>query len=675
MAKGKEFLTNLIISGKVSPELAKAINKANAQSKALNKIGNAGKAIAKATLAVGTATAAGVIAIAKSAVQQYAEYEQLVGGVDTLFKESSKTVQQYANNAYKTAGLSANEYMSTVTSFSASMIASLGGDTKKAAEYANQAITDMSDNANKMGTDMATIQQAYQSMARGNYGMLDSLKIGYGGTKKEMERLLADASKISGIKYDISSFSDITQAIHVVQTEMGITGTTAKEASTTIQGSLMATKAAYKNLITGLGNENADFDALLTNFLDSVGVAASNLLPKIAMILSKIPDLIRQLIPMIPSLIGEFLPVVINGVSSIIAGVAEILPELVVTIVKTIGQIITQSFMEMPTPMKIIAVAIGAIAAGIAAYNAVIAIKNVMDKVQEKGIKNIAKAQIAQNAAFLASPIFWIVAAIVALIAIIAVCVKYWDKIKEAVSKAWEAMKNAFANAGQWFYDTVIAPVVNLFSNMWNGLVNGAKSAWLAVKSVFSTVASFFGSIFSAAWSAVKSVFSAGGKIFDGIKDGIVTAFKTVVNAIITGINKVVALPFDGLNGILNRIQKIKIVGIKPFGWLKWRAPVPQIPHLATGDTFDGRHPQLAVVGDAAETMVPHGNTPRNRALLAEAARGVGGGALSNVTITFAPVIYGGNGADIRQAINDSEIEFERKMDAYFARKGRVSFA
>ena len=172
-----------------------------------------------------TAASAAVASLAKTSIEGFAEYEQLVGGVETLFKQSSDTVMGYAKNAYKTSGLSANDYMNTVTSFSASLLQSLGGDTKAAAKYADMAITDMSDNANKLGTDMSLIQNAYQGFAKQNYTMLDNLKLGYGGTKEEMQRLLEDAEKLSGIKYDISSYADIVDAIHVVQTEMGITGT------------------------------------------------------------------------------------------------------------------------------------------------------------------------------------------------------------------------------------------------------------------------------------------------------------------------------------------------------------------------------------------------------------------------------------------------------------------
>ncbi|WP_455758604.1 hypothetical protein [Ruminococcus champanellensis] len=220
------------------------------------------KAVAGAFAAAYAAAGAAVAGLTKTAVENYADYEQLVGGVETLFKDSADTVMDYANAAFETAGLSANAYMETVTSFSASLLQSLGGDTVEAADKANMAIVDMSDNANKMGTDMASIQNAYQGFAKQNYTMLDNLKLGYGGTKKEMERLLADAQKISGVKYNVESFSDIVDAIHVIQTEMDITGTTAKEASTTIQGSVNAAKSAWTNWVTGLADNSQDFGQL-----------------------------------------------------------------------------------------------------------------------------------------------------------------------------------------------------------------------------------------------------------------------------------------------------------------------------------------------------------------------------------------------------------------------------
>lgn len=239
------------------------------------------KTVGVALGAVAVAAGAAAVKLGKEVIAAYADYEQLVGGVDTLFKDSSQEIQRYAANAYKTAGLSANEYMETVTGFSASLIQSLGGDTEKAAKYADMAITDMSDNANKMGTDMSSIQNAYQGFAKQNYTMLDNLKLGYGGTKQEMERLLADAEKISGVKYDISSYADVVEAIHVMQESMDIAGTTAKEAEATISGSVNALKSAVSNLIVGFGDADADMELLCNNMVDAFKTVVANIIPVI----------------------------------------------------------------------------------------------------------------------------------------------------------------------------------------------------------------------------------------------------------------------------------------------------------------------------------------------------------------------------------------------------------
>mgnify|MGYP000071306394 FL=1 len=322
-------------------ETKKAGNATDETSGKFSKLGEVAKGAAKVALAAVGATAAAVGALVKQAVESYAEYEQLVGGVDTLFGSASAEVQKKADNAYKTAGMSANEYMETVTGFSASLIQSLGGDTEKAAKYADMAITDMSDNANKMGTDMSLIQNAYQGFAKQNYTMLDNLKLGYGGTKEEMERLLEDASKISGIKYDISSYADIVDAIHVVQTEMGITGTTAKEASTTIQGSISSMKSAWQNLLTGLADENADLDVLVTNMIESVGTVVENVLPKISVAAEGIVSIIQNLIPQIPPLIEQLLPPLLDGALSLIQGLVTILPEITSTITGMLPSVLT----------------------------------------------------------------------------------------------------------------------------------------------------------------------------------------------------------------------------------------------------------------------------------------------------------------------------------------------
>ena len=288
--------------------------------------------VGKAAVVGVTAAATAIGTIGTKAIQAYADYEQLVGGVETLFKDSQDKVMEYANNAYKTAGLSANEYMETVTSFSASLLQSLDGDTSAAAEKANLALTDMSDNANKMGSDMTLIQNAYQGFAKANYTMLDNLKLGYGGTQAEMQRLLEDAEKISGIKYDISSYADIVDAIHVVQTEMGITGTTAKEAASTIQGSFGMVKAAWKNLVTGLADPDQNLGTLVGNFTDSIVVAGNNLIPRIQELLPRIVEAISALMgtvsTQLPAILGSTLPSLIEGASNLVTGLMSALPEI-----------------------------------------------------------------------------------------------------------------------------------------------------------------------------------------------------------------------------------------------------------------------------------------------------------------------------------------------------------
>lgn len=342
-------------------------------SGAFSSLGSkAGAALKVGLASAGAAAVAGATALVKNAVSQFADYEQLVGGVDTLFKEASGQVQQYAADAFKTAQISANEYMSTVTSFSASLIQSLGGDTTKAAKYADQAIIDMADNANKMGTSMEMIQSAYQGFAKQNYTMLDNLKLGYGGTKTEMERLLADAEKISGIHYEIGNFADMTAAIHVIQENLGIAGTSAKEASETVSGSLNMMKAAWNNLIVGMGDKNADMATLMNNFVESAGTAAENLIPVIFQALSGIGDVITRLTPiiaeklpsLIQTLIPQFINVVVQLVNAIITnlpmivtlllnGFLQALPSLITAIVETLPQLITAIIEFLTNPENI----------------------------------------------------------------------------------------------------------------------------------------------------------------------------------------------------------------------------------------------------------------------------------------------------------------------------------
>ena len=371
----------------------------SAGGKFAGAFGTAAKALSGAALAGFTAAAAGAVSLGKQALESYADYEQLTGGIETLFKSSSDTVMQYAAEAYKTAGLSANEYMETVTGFSASLIQSTGRGAQqdldalkasldeqydavkrhwqerirltkdsnakaslryqmedelkalkkhneealkqaeamnmasestpqslaKAAQLANMAIMDMSDNANKMGSSMESIQNAYQGFAKQNYTMLDNLKLGYGGTKEEMERLLKDAEAISGIHYNVSSYADVVEAIHVIQTEMGITGTTAQEAASTISGSAAAMKSSWANLVTGIADDNADIDKLIDDFINSALTYADNVLPRIGTILEGGGKLLKEGA-------AKLLPVVIDTLIEAAPDLAEAGIQLIITL-------------------------------------------------------------------------------------------------------------------------------------------------------------------------------------------------------------------------------------------------------------------------------------------------------------------------------------------------------
>lgn len=318
--------------------------------------------VAKVSVAATTAGATAISALTGLAINSYADYEQLVGGVETLYKTSADKVQQYAADAYKTAGLSANEYMNTATTFAAALVSSLGGDTEQAAELANTAIGDMSDNANKMGTDMESIQNAYNGFSKQNYTMLDNLKLGYGGTKQEMQRLLDDANKLNAAqgnytKYSIDSYADVVSAIHDVQNAMGITGTTSKEASTTIQGSVNATKSAWSNLVTGIADDNANFEQLIRNFVDSATTAASNIIPRIEAALNGAAKLIESLVPPImaelPGLIETVLPQLaqsaVNIVQTLVTGISANAAQLIDSAIQIITVLGNGIYQMLPT--------------------------------------------------------------------------------------------------------------------------------------------------------------------------------------------------------------------------------------------------------------------------------------------------------------------------------------
>ena len=346
----------------VSKGLAGVGDGAQTGDSKLKSLATGGLAAAgKALVGLSVAAAGAGLALGKAVVSNYAEYEQNVGGIETMFKDSSDKMMKYASEAYKTAGLSANDYMAQATSFSAALLQGLGGDTAKAADYANMAMTDMSDNANKFGSDIGSIQQAYQGFAKQNYTMLDNLKLGYGGTAAEMARLVNDsgvmgdsftatASNINSISYD-----KIIDAIHTVQTNMDITGTTAKEASTTISGSVGMMKASFTNLLTGLGDANADVSTLAGNVLTSFSQVATNITPVIKNIGDNITTLGPQIGEALTSIVGmasTLLPTILQAgtqiVLSLIQGISSALPQLISTVVPIIMTFIQGLVGQLP---------------------------------------------------------------------------------------------------------------------------------------------------------------------------------------------------------------------------------------------------------------------------------------------------------------------------------------
>lgn len=323
-----------------------------------------------ATSAIGAAVnglkqlGAAVLNVGKQAIAAYSQQEQLVGGVETLYKDSASIVEQYANNAFKTAGMSANRYMETVTGFSASLLQSLGGDTAKAAEYANRAVTDMADNANKMGTDMQSIQYAYQGFAKQNYTMLDNLKLGYGGTKEEMQRLIQDASKMTDVQKELGvvvdgssmSFGNIVNAISVMQKHLDIAGTTSKEAATTIEGSMNSMKAAWHNMLAGMSDSNADIGLLINNLADSINTFAGNIMPRIAPLINGmvqtavtlLPQAVNMITTQLLPLITAQVPNIVNGLSQVMQAIVAALPQIMQALTAALPQIVQAILTLLP---------------------------------------------------------------------------------------------------------------------------------------------------------------------------------------------------------------------------------------------------------------------------------------------------------------------------------------
>ena len=557
----------------------------------------------------------------KSAVSDYADYEQLIGGVETLFKESADTVITNAANAYKTAGMSANEYMETVTSFSASLLQSLGNDTVAAASKADMAITDMSDNANKMGTDMEAIQNAYQGFAKQNYTMLDNLKLGYGGTQSEMERLLEDATQLSGVEFDINSYADIVDAIHVVQTEMGITGTTAKEASTTIQGSIGSMKAAFENFLTGMADPSQDFDALFGNLVDSVVTVADNLIPRIAATLPRLVNglisLIQALVPQIPGILSQLLPAIITGATDLINGIVAVLPQLISILLQSLPalidgvvQIFNGIIEALPQVVQMLCDALPELIPLLisAAAQMILGLSQALPEIIQAIIDALPSVLTSIVSSLIENLPLLIQGAVQLIIGLVKafpqIFIVMFKSIPTIVKQLVDSFKKAFPDVAEWVGNKFHGAVERI-KNVFSVVGDFFKGIWSGIKDAFGSVGTWFHDTFSKAWQKVKDVFSKGGEVFSGIKEGIDKTFKKVVNAIIKGINTIISKPFETINNVFSRLKDIKIAGWHPFSWLK-EFGVPKIPELelATGTIVDKATPAL-IGEDGAEAVVP----------------------------------------------------------------------
>lgn len=503
---------------------------------ALGKVGDmaksAGKGLGKAVgLGLTAAAGAGIAAIAKiggEAVTQFAEYEQLVGGVETLFKNSADTVFKYADQAYKTAGLSANQYMAQATAFSASLLQSVGGNTKKAADTTNMAIIDMADNANKMGTSLDMIQNAYQGFAKQNYTMLDNLKLGYGGTKTEMERLLKDAQKISGVKYDIKNLNDVFQAIHVIQGQLGITGTTAKEAGTTIQGSAGMVKAAWQNLVTGIADDTQDFNKLLDNFIASIGTLGKNIIPviKVAMkgVVRLIKDIVPQIVKELPGLIKELLPSLVEATVLIAVEIAKMLPELMPIIVDGLVLLVTTLVPYIPTILG-------------ALINAIIQ-------------------------------------SVVALFTSIGKYIGPW--LGQTLSDMGTAIGNWFAGIG-----TAISMFLGDFAQAAVEKIDAfAQGFWQAIENIknwFASIPAFFASVIGRIGEKVRQFGAKVGDVVGG-------AFKAVVNGVLGFIENFINAPIRAINGLIDKINSVPGIDLGKLN--EFHLPRLAKGGLATGSTL-----------------------------------------------------------------------------------------
>lgn len=596
-----------------------ATNSASKMSSVMKGIGSGAIKVGKGLAVAGAAAATAVTALVSKSVGAFADYEQLTGGVETLFGAGGRSVEEYAqsvgksvsdiqgkydslmsaqnavlenaNKAYMTAGMSANEYMDTVTGFSASLISSLGGDTNKAADYANSALVDMSDNANKMGTDMESIKNAYQGFAKQNYTMLDNLKLGYGGTQEEMKRLLSDAEKLTGQRYDISSFADITQAIHAIQTQMDITGTTAKEASTTISGSWGSLKAAFQNVLVGLTTGGDMFDQSLDALINTAVTFGQNIIPAIKGALSGVGYLIEGLAPVIgetiPPLINDLAPTLANSAVSLIsslvngltqnatqfseclsniiivavAGISTVVPQLLDVASKIVSNLMQGLTNSMPQIVNGAVTLIEGLVNGLVnnipllimgAVQLVASLANGLianlPRIIDAGVNlitGIVSASYSMMPQIIQNGMQLVVNLAVGLVRAIPQLIAALPRITGAIVKGFKSVN--WFDLGLQLIKSIWEGIKSIGSEMWNGVKEKTSELWGGVKNVVSEKL-----------NNIKSAYDAHGR---GLKGATFAAIEGVKEYYRTGYDAINQLTGGKLGEVVNAVgEKMEVV-------------------------------------------------------------------------------------------------------------------
>lgn len=546
-----------------------------------NVVSDGLRTVANGITEIGKTAANMAVSIGKASLDSYADYEQLVGGVETLYKDSAGIIESYAKDAYKNVGLSANDYMETSTSFAAALVSSLSGDTEKAAEMANTAISDMSDNANKMGTNISSIQDAYNGFAKQNYTMLDNLKLGYGGTQAEMKRLIKEAAAMTdtqkelGVTVDSNSMSyaNIVQAIHVVQANMGIMGTTSKEAATTIQGSTASMKSAWANLLTGIADPEQNFQSLMDEFVDSVITAGNNIIPRIKEIVPTLIDglseLVTQLAPYVSGVIMELEPTIEEGLQALFGGLSSVASELqpiVADVFSFFGDAIisgltsaieSSDFSFLLDIFNNVKTAIENIANIIDSFknNANAAWDAISAKIQE--VVAYVQPYVETAMQVIGQVVTQVITDLTPVI----------QSIGEAFSAAWSLVQTVWAWASAFFQAifqsivvifTPFAPIISGFfqgawiiiQSIWNVAVSFFQTVFNLITGVFSTIDAVLSGDFQSAWESIQGIFEGAFDFFSTVSQNVVEGIKGGIAAVWGGLVSFVQGLWDGIKSI-----------------------------------------------------------------------------------------------------------------------------